>query len=55
MERLEPKELVGRAQEAAELERLVGRVAEGQGQAVVVRGRARDRQDPPGRGGARRL
>ena len=38
MDNVEPVELVGRAQEAAELERLVGRVAEGQGQAVVVRG-----------------
>ena len=38
MDNVEPGELVGRAQEAAELERLVGRVAGGQGQAVVVRG-----------------
>ena len=38
MGNVEPGELVGRAQEAAELERLVGRVAGGQGQAVVVRG-----------------
>ena len=38
MGNVEPGELVGRAKEVAELERLVGRVAGGQGQAVVVRG-----------------
>jgi hypothetical protein len=38
MDNVEPGGRVGRAQEAAELERMVGRVAGGQGQAVVVRG-----------------